>query len=334
MADGQLMATLDFAAILGDPACWWDPSGIIQWACDSCCVLFNEIQKPFEGQNNMLRVMPAAVSGSHASLSSLPFVAFEEEANQWSADGQYVSVSCLPSRIESLGSRTACLGSVWHVMTGRKVLSWASHDGACPPRWAPCGSTAFCSASASLVSFPAKGCEGESVHQPYYGPQLRLRDEDEHQGPSITFSPSGHVFVGAWQNKACQLFGDPACWLPLDEFPPNKLPQELGHVMCDLTAPACSMIPVATSSSDWLTESITWHPGPRTCHIYAITTASGGVYLMDSKQHRCIHKWSCSELAGPLCAWRDAPFRPSWSPDGTQLLVLGSGCICMLTFAD
>lgn len=313
---GQQVAAFDVAAIFDDLNCRRKPTSVVQWSSDSSCVLYQEDHVAGILQDKALRVMAAKVSGCFWVMTSLPNL--DAQAVSWSPDGRWVSISSFSGK----GSQ----GSAWHIPTGQKAFAWESADGACLPIWAPSGRIIFCPGSRSLVSLSAKGCK--AIHQPYYGPHLLQKDPLPPFGPSITFSPSGRVFVAAWRVQPARLFDAHAA--ALDE----ELPRELGHVVCDLTAPACEMVPVATSSSGWVMGSITWHPGPWSTHIYAITTASGSVYLMDAKQHRCIRKWSRSELARPSSSSLDAPLQLSWSPDGTQLLVLGAGCICMLSFAN
>ena len=90
---------------------------------------------------------------------------------------------------------------------------------------------------------------------------------------------------------------------------------------------------VATDASGWLTSTIVWHPSPQTAHVYAIITISGSLHLVDAKQHRSLRSWSQVELLGTAQRNFSDSWELSWSPDGTQLLVLGHEPISLLTFS-
>lgn len=240
----------------------------------------------------------------------------------WSSNGQYVYMTCRWSQ-----AAQGPAGCVWRAATGQLVLSWKKME---LPIWAASSCILFFPQSCTLVGLPVDGSSAGyagPLHQTYSGPHLAVRNQVYYAYTHVHFAPSGRVLVAAWQLQPFHFLRGTGS---------INLPQKLGHVDCNFVGAKCNMRLVATSTSGWFTDSLTWHPNPALAHIYAIQSACGRIYLIDTKSNSPIGMggpsllpvfWTISQ-----CLYRDGSNWLFWSPDGCQLLSMGHECFSILTF--
>ena len=336
MSDGREVAEFDILALLPDLHPTQVPMAQLLWSPDSCEVIIRGLpgrsKQPFTGQASP--VVLCGLNRSYRFFTSIPKP--HAQALSWSPDGQYVHFDCWEpaEKFDDPPDESRTRGAVYRAADGHVSFEWSHSGPTVPSVWSAKGCSLFLPSCKKLITLPGKDVGGGINQQIWEGPDLPAEDHSTFPSKQPVFvpMPSGRILVGAWSALAWPAQG-PSNAASSSRTAPARQAHQLCHVLCDPSAPACTMTAVATSVTSWLTKTIAWHPGPRTAHIYAIATACGSLHLMDAKQHKRLRIWTWMDLAGQQrnTASLQMP-ELSWSLDGMQILVSLEGSASLLTF--